>query len=397
MELAEITGAPIYAPSTARASFPHRALSDGDEFTVESLRFKLLETPGHTPDCSIYVVTDMERGNEPVLAFTGDTLLVGDVGRPDLFPDREEELAEKLFYSLKRIMELPDHVEVYPAHGMGSLCGRALSAKLWTTIGTERLYNYALQHTDINAFKKDLLTGMPEAPDHFSRCTEINRSGPELIKDLPLSGPLPAGEVERLVNEGKPVLDIRPYHSFAAGHIPGAYSISQYSNLPTFAGWVIPPEDDLILVLEHESDFERVKAVLRNVGLDRIAGYLEEGAEEWINRGLPLGTVETVSVIRLREWMREDPSLAVIDTRAQSEWDEGHIEGTVLVPAPDLRESYTRFDPKGPVVVFCSVGNRSMTGASILKQKGFKRVINAIGGTTAWRAAGYPLKSGADS
>ncbi len=184
IELAEKTGATIYAPRAANCTFEHRALEDGEEFTVEDLRFTLLETPGHTPDCAIYLVADLERGSEPVLAFTGDTLLVGDVGRPDLFPSREEELAEKLFHSLQRLKDLPDHLEVYPAHGMGSLCGQDLSAKLWSTLGIEKRYNYALQHADLPTFKEDLLTDIPTAPDHFARCSEINRQGPVLLQAL---------------------------------------------------------------------------------------------------------------------------------------------------------------------------------------------------------------------
>jgi len=396
MELAERTGAQIYAPRTANCSFPHRALADGEEFTIENLRFKLLETPGHTPDCAVYIVTDWERGDEPVLAFTGDTLLVGDVGRPDLFPSREEELAEKLFYSLKRLKELPDHVEVYPVHGMGSLCGRALSAKLWSTIGTERRYNYALQHTELETFKKDLLTGMPPAPDHFARCTEINRQGPALIKDLKAHRPFSPEEVEKEIEEGKTILDTRPYLSFAAAHIPGAYSISHHGNLPTFAGWIIPPDDELILVLEHENDFQKVRNALLNVGLDNIAGYLDGALDGWIKRGLPVDHVDTISINRLYDWMQNDLPL-VLDNRAKSEWDKGHIPGTTPAPTPDVRHLYTQWDTNAPIGVLCNTSNRSMTAASLLKQRGFKRVVIALGGTTAWDAAGYPMQSGGDT
>ncbi len=395
MELAEKTGARIYAPEIAGCSFPHKALADGEEFQVENLRFKLLETPGHTPDCAVYIVTDLERGEEPVLAFTGDTLLVGDVGRPDLFPSKEEELAEALYHSLLRLKELPDHVEVYPAHGMGSLCGRALSAKLWSTIGTERRFNYALQHPSLAGFKKDLLTDMPSAPDHFARCSEINRQGPDLIKDLVKTRPLKAGEAAEAVKGGMTVLDTRPYLSFAAAHIPGAYSISQYGNLATFAGWVIPPEEELLLVLEQESQLQKVKSTLYNVGLDRIVGYLEGNQEGWINQGLPVDHVETLPVSRLRRWLEEGSPL-VLDTRAKGEWQKEHIKGTTLAPTPDIRELYKKWDAGTPVVVLCNTSNRSMTAASLLKQRGFKRVINVVGGTTAWSAAGYPMEPGGE-
>ncbi len=395
MELAEKTGAQIYAPGIANGSFQHLALADGEEFSIANLRFKMLETPGHTPDCSVFLVTDLERGDEPVLVFTGDTLLVGDVGRPDLFPNREEELAEKLFNSIKRLKELPDHIEVYPAHGMGSLCGRALSAKLWSTIGIERRYNYALQHTDQESFKTDLLTDMPAAPDHFARCTEINRKGPPLIKNLRAPQPFNAGEVAAAKEEGKVIMDTRPFHSFAAVHIPGSFSISQHGNMATFAGWVIPPEKELILVLEKESDFLRVKQALHNVGLDNIAGYLDGAVEAWLKAGLPVDSIETISASQLREWMYKEP-LLVLDNRAKSEWKKEHIEGTVLAPAPDIRYLYTQWDIDAPVVVLCNTSNRSMTAASLLKQRGFKRVINVMGGTSAWAAAGYPMQPGGE-
>ena len=394
MELAQKTGAPVYAPKVANCTFEHRPLDDEEEFSVENLHFKLLETPGHTPDCAVYVVTDQERGDGPVLAFTGDTLLVGDVGRPDLFPSREEELAEMLFASLKRLKELPDHVEIYPAHGMGSLCGRSLSAKLWSTIGTEKYYNYALQHTDLESFKKDLLTDMPAAPDHFARCSEINRKGPALLSGAPR--PMNPLEVSEAIAQGKTVLDTRPYHSFASAHIPGAYSISHHGNMATFAGWVIPPEDELILVLEQESDLDKVERSLRNVGMDQIVGYLTGSMESWINAGFSVDNIETISVHRLREWMKTDSPL-VLDNRDRGEYNRGHIAGTILAPTPDTRHLYKEWDPGSPVVVLCNTSNRSMTAASILKQRGFRRVINAVGGTTAWAAAEYPMESVGDS
>lgn len=395
MDLADLTGAQIYAPAAAGCTFPHRAISDGEEFDAAGLRFKLLETPGHTPDCAVYLVTDPERGEEPVLAFTGDTLMVGDVGRPDLFPKREEELAEKLFYSLERLKELPDHVEVYPAHGMGSLCGRALSAKLWSTIGMERRHNYALQHSELELFKKDLLTAMPAAPDHFARCSEINRTGPGLVRSLPPTVPFTPLEVSKEIAAGAIVIDVRPYHSFAAAHVPGSYSISRFGNLATFAGWVVPPEGKLILVLDDLNALPAVKNSLRYVGLDNISAYLEGSAESWANAGLPIANVETISVQDLRAWMEKDSPL-VLDNRAAGEWNQGHIKGAAPAPAPDVRRLYKQWDPGQPVVVLCNTSNRSMTAASLLKQRGFRRVINAVGGTSAWSAAGYPMQAGGE-
>ncbi len=396
MELADKTGAKIYAPKIGNCNFPHHALDDEEEFTLENLHFKMFETPGHTPDCTILVVTDLERGDEPVMVFTGDTLLIGDVGRPDLFPNREEELAEKLFESIKRIKELPDHVEVYPAHGMGSLCGRALSAKLWSTIGTEKKLNYALQHEDLEEFKKDLLTDMPDAPDHFARCTEINRDGPVLLKNTMQTKPLKPFEIaEAVEGGGYSIIDVRTYHSFAAAHIPGSYSISKHGNLPTFAGWVIPPEDKLILVLDHQDTLEKLKDAFYMVGLDNLAGFLEGSIESWINSGLLTSNVETLSVHKLHNLM-EKYSVLALDNRSKSEHKETYIRDTINAPTPDIRHRYKEWDPEKPVVVLCNTSNRSMTAASLLKQRNFKRVLNVVGGTTAWYAAGFPLQSGGE-
>ncbi len=396
MELADVTGAKIYAPAIANCTFPHHALKDEEEFAIENLRFKLLETPGHTPDCTVYVVTDLERGKEPVLAFTGDTLMVGDVGRPDLFPNREEELAEKLFDSLKRLKELPDHIEVYPAHGMGSLCGKALSAKLLSTIGMEKRNNYALKHTELDPFKVDLLTDMPAAPDHFARCSEINRTGPELLRNLTQPKAYSAAETSKKIKEGYSIIDFRAYHSFAGAHIPNAYSISKYGNPATFAGWVVPPDDKLILILENEENLEEMKTALYNVGLDNIYGYLKGSVESWINAGLPTDSIGTISVHELKERLKNKEDVLLLDNRAKSEWESGHIEEAVLAPAPDMRQPLNDWNKEEEVIVHCNTSNRSMTAASLLKQKGFKKVTNVLGGTTAWSAAGLPMKTEVD-
>ena len=392
MELADRTGAPIYAPAVANCDFPHVPLSDGDSFRVGQLVFELWETPGHTPEGAVYVVHDGERGTEPVLSFTGDTLLVGDVGRPDLFPEQEFELAGQLFESLQRLKELPDHVEVYPAHGMGSLCGRALSSKRWSTIGMERLYNQAFSTNDREAFIRSLLTDMPAAPDHFARCSAINRAGPDLIQNLTEICSLSPQEVADSISSGSLVLDVRSAQTFAGGHIPGSISISQHGNLATFAGWVIPPDEDLVLILEREEEAQSIAHTLYNVGLDRITGYLQEGFDNWTNAGQRISTLETIGVHDLKQKLESQPP-RVLDTRAKGEWVREHIRGTTLAPAPDLRYLGEDWDPTAPIVVFCNTSNRSMLAASLLKRRGFQRPISTLGGMTAWKSAGYPLVS----
>ena len=391
MDLAAQTGAEIYAPETAGCEFTHMALKDGETFTIENLQFQLLETPGHTPDCAVYLVIDLERGEEPVMLFSGDTLLVGDVGRPDLFPKQEEQLAKQLFESLKKIKKLPDHVEVYPAHGMGSLCGRSLSAKLWSTIGIEKKQNYALKHYDLATFKRDLLYEMPPAPDYFARCTELNRQGPELVDNLTDVKPLDVSEVKAGLSTDNIILDTRPFLSFASAHIPNSYSVSVQGKLATFSGWILPPEKNIMLVVENETDVYSVVEALYSVGLDEVSGYLMGGIGSWINSGEETDRVETVSINEISEYLDSDQAV-VLDNRARSEWKEGRIRGAELAPTPDVRYMHTKWDVEQAVVTFCNTSNRSMTAASILKRNGFKKVKNFLGGTTAWEAAGYKLE-----
>jgi hypothetical protein len=227
MDLAAKTGAKIYAPKSAKCKFEHVPLAEGDSIDNEEMRLDVLETPGHTPEHIVYIVTDKSRGDSPVGVFVGDVLFVGDVGRPDLFPDMANELAGKLFHSLHdKILKLPDYCEVYPAHGAGSLCGRSMGAKWLTTIGYERHYNPALNIIDKAEFIRSLTFDMPPAPDHFSRCSDINRNGPVLVSDLPVIEELkPADFLKKLQNPNYIVLDVRNFAAFAGLHIPGAWHL----------------------------------------------------------------------------------------------------------------------------------------------------------------------------
>ena len=231
-------------------------LSEGDSIRIEDLEIRVLETPGHTPEHITYVVTDHARGPEPAVIFCGDTLFVGDVGRPDLFPGMALELATKLYGSLHdKLMTLPPFCEVYPAHGAGSLCGRAMGAKRTSTVGYEKLYNGAVAIGDRQQFIVSLTTDMPAAPDHFSRCSDINRRGPALVGSLPTPKPLAPSRFQELMRaDDMLVLDVRGYSAFGGQHVPGAYHIDLGGNFATFAGWVLPPDRKILLVVEKGVD-----------------------------------------------------------------------------------------------------------------------------------------------
>ena len=391
MDLARMTGARIYAPRSGRCRFDHVPLGEGDSFCLEHMRFSVLETPGHTPEHISYVLTNTSRGKEPAAVFCGDTLFVGDVGRPDLFPSVADELASRLYDSLfGKLLDLPDFCEVYPAHGAGSLCGRAIAAKRTSTIGYERRYNAALQICDRNKFIKSLMTNMPLAPDHFSRCSEINRRGPAVVADLP---PMDAWEPKTFARKAKAkntlVLDIRSFEAFGGRHIPGSVALDTGGNFSTFAGWVLPPQTDIALVAKDRIQAEEAAVCLRRVGVDRLKGFLDGGIFAWLKAGLPSDSLPQISVRDLRGMVKKRERMTLVDTRSANEFAGGHIEGAINIPAPDLRTKYRGLKKDRPVVLLCGTGHRSSLGASLLRKRGFRDVRNVAGGMTGYMAAGY--------
>ncbi len=391
VELSELTGATIYITKKADAKFAHHALKDGEEFQIDTLLFRMLDTPGHTPECTVFVMSDLSRGKESVMAFTGDTLFVGDAGRPDLFPDKKEELASSLYHSLRRIEQLSDNIEMYPAHGAGSLCGKSLSSKLSSTIGTEKMQNQAMLKHPQEEFVKSFLADMPEAPDHFSRCSQINRMGPATLSSLVKPSGYSPVEFLQLSRDGHVVVDARDQLAFGAAHVPGAYGLSLKGNFATFSGWVLPPDKPILLVLEDLSDLPVVLKALYSVGLDNVAGYLQGGMDAYAKSGLETSRIESISVKEAKSRF-DKGEILLVDTRLKSEWDSGHIEGTLHIPAPDVRKKYQELEGDKPVAFICNSGNRSLLAASLMLNlsKG-KNVINVIGGTTAWLALGYQL------
>jgi len=297
LDLAERTGATVHAPKSGKCAFKHKAVAEGDAFKIEDMQIKVLETPGHTPEHITYVVTDKARGPEPVCIFCGDTLFVGDVGRPDLFPGKAKDLASKLYDSLHtKLLKLPDFCEVYPAHGAGSLCGRAMGAKRATTIGYEKKYNSALQIQDKDKFVESLTTNMPAAPDHFSRCSAINGKGPTLVSELPkLKIMDPKIFQKQASKKNTIVVDIRSYEAFGGQHVPGSYHIDFGGNFATFAGWILPPGKDISLVAESFEQAQEATIWLRRVGQDKTKAYLEGGMFAWAKEGKPMEHVHQLS------------------------------------------------------------------------------------------------------
>ncbi len=391
MDLAAKTGARIYVPKSAKCRFPHVAVSEGDAFDIEDMTFHVLETPGHTPEHISYVVTDYSRGSDPVAVFTGDTLFVGDVGRPDLFPGIAQKLASRLFHSLHdKILKLPPFCEVYTAHGAGSLCGRAMGAKRITTIGYEKKYNKALQIRKEKAFIESLTTNMPAAPDHFSRCSAINRDGPARVSKMPRIAAMDPETFHKAASrKNSIILDIRPYESFGGMHVPGSFHIDFGGNFSTFAGWILPPDRSILLVVESAAQADEAAVLLRRVGLDTIPGFLEGGMFAWAKAGLPVAHVCQVAAPELNKMLRKGAAVTILDVRAPGEYKFFHIEGAVNIPVHDLRMRHGEINKDAPVVVTCASGHRSSLAASLLLQRGFQNVWNLSGGMTGFAAAGF--------
>ncbi len=384
MDLAKETGATIYMPKSAGVTFPAVEVEEGDSFVLETIKFSVLETPGHTPEHVSYVVYDLPRSEQPIGVFTGDTLFVGDVGRPDLFPEIKEELADKLFISLQKLMSLPDYCEVYPAHGAGSLCGKAMGAKYRSTIGYEKRFNSALNIKDKNDFISALTKDMPGVPDHFALCSDFNRQGPTVLDSLPPLEAFSVGEFyEKYLDENVVILDVRSYMAFGGAHIPDSLNISFSGNLPVFAGWVIPYDKDIVLVAENDEDVFGTMMWLHRVGLDRTIGYLKGGIEKWISAGHPVDFIDQLNVSDALEMMNEE-GYTLIDTQDPLAYSAFHIPGAANLPSPDVRERYVELDPEEIYILICNSGNRSNMAASILKTKGFHNLYNVAGGMKSY-------------
>jgi hydroxyacylglutathione hydrolase len=398
-ELAARTGATIHVGAKAGALYPHHAVKEGDEICFGRAVVRFLETPGHTPESLCVLVTDLDRSAEPWAVLTGDTLFIGDVGRPDLSPDHTpQQLAGLLYDSLhNKLLKLPDSVEVYPAHGAGSLCGRNISQERRSTIGQERARNYALKPMRRDEFVSLLTEDLPPRPEYFLRDAEINRGGAAPLKDLP---PLPAlspQEVARHQASGAVVLDTRTAAQFGAGHVPNAIHIALSGQYASWAGIVIGLDQPIVLVAEDPQQVEESRIRLARVGIEKIAGQLEGGVLAWERAGLPLDQVPQISVLDLYQQISEQPeSLQIVDVRKPAEWETGHIQGARLKPLDRLRTMLEDLDPHQPVAVHCKSGYRSSIASSLLQRAGFHQVFNVVGGFDAWQAQKLPFAGPAE-
>ncbi|MGH2543289.1 MAG: rhodanese-like domain-containing protein, partial [Ardenticatenaceae bacterium] len=404
-ELAERTGAALFLSGEGGDEwsyryvhdYEHRLLRDGDIFKIGNIRFRVLHTPGHTPEHICLLLTDTAGANRPMGIFTGDFVFVGSVGRPDLLEiaagieGTAESLARDMFHSLRRFRELPDHLQLWPGHGAGSACGKGLGAVPSSTVGYEKYFNWALQHDDEDAFVWELLAGQPEPPRYFAVMKRVNREGPAVLQGLPALERLPFERLPALLDRKCTVIDTRPAAAFAASHIPGTVNIPYEGSFLTWMGWLAPYDEPFYLIANSSRATEIMQDLLA-IGLEHVGGYFDPGVlEEWTFSGRAFQSYRAVTVEQLAEAIRAE-EVTVLDVRARSEWDEGHIPGARHLMLGYLPDHLDEIPADRAIVVQCRSGARSAIGASLLQARGFDNVMNLAGGLRAWQHASLPVE-----
>jgi glyoxylase-like metal-dependent hydrolase (beta-lactamase superfamily II)/rhodanese-related sulfurtransferase len=392
-ELAARTGANIYIGEKAEAAFPNVALRDGFELKMGNVRVAAMETPGHTPESVCLVITDEEKSTKPWAVLTGDTLFLGDVGRPDLSKAyTSQQLAGMLYDSLHgKLLRLADDVLVYPAHGAGSLCGKNMRAERFSTLGTERLTNYALQIKDRNEFVRQLTTNLPARPEYFLQDAQINRQGAPSLAGLPPLKALAPAELKTMLEHGAFALDVRPSEEFAAAHVPGSVNIALSGQFASWAGIVLGAGSRPVLIANTPEQYSEARLRLARVGIEDPQGFLEGGVQAWKQAGFPVAALQQMSPQELREKLG-DGQINVLDVRRESEWQAGHIAGANWWPLDNFRVSAPEVDPALPVAVHCQSGYRSVIACSLLQRAGLENVFDVSGGFAAWRQSGLPVE-----
>ena len=392
-ELAARTGATIYMGKQAGATFPHIGVHDGFTLPVGKMRIQVLETPGHTPESCCLVVTEEEKSQQPWAVFTGDTLFIGDVGRPDLSKTHTPpQLAALMYDSLhQKLMALPDAVLVYPAHGAGSLCGRNMRAERSSTIGTERLTNYALQIKGRDEFVRQMTSNLPARPDYFLEDAAINRAGAASMADLPQLAPISPAELKTRLEGGALALDVRPAEQFAAAHVPGSINIALSGQFASWAGAVLGLSSHPVLIADTAEQLSEARTRLARVGIEELPGYLDGGVEGWKRAGFESAQIQQITVEELNQ-RRQLHDLQVLDVRRQGEWDAGHLADADWYPLDRFKAALPSLEPGATVAVHCKSGYRSMIACSLLQRAG-DNVVNVIGGFDAWEQAQLPVLS----
>ena len=404
-ELADRTGAKLLLSAEggrdwqyAFATQSHAVLlNDGDSFTVGRVRLDVIHTPGHTPEHLAFLVTDLASSSKPIGLLSGDFVFVGDVGRPDLLERAAkvvgtmEAAAHELFRSIQRFRGLPDYLQLWPGHGAGSACGKALGAMPQSTVGYEKFANWALGSHDEAAFVNEVLAGQPEPPAYFAEMKRINRDGPALLGRMPTPPQVSAMSLQKILsdrNNGN-IIDARSAEAFAGGHVPGTINIPFGKSFSTWAGSLLPYDRDLVVIVASPEAAAAVVRELTLIGLDRITGWVsvESIAHMASEQVRQIDTTKLAAHMALGD-------VVVVDVRSRTEWDHGHLVGALHIPLGQLVERIAEIPDGLPVVVQCQGGARSAIGSSILLSQGRPKVINLDGGYSEWERGGHAVTSG---
>ena len=412
-ELAARTGARLYLSDEGDASWKYAfaresdavLLRGGATFMVGNIKVEAVHTPGHTPEHLSFLITDTAAATEPIAIVTGDFVFVGDVGRPDLLEKAAKvegtmkDAARTLFRSLQRFKQYPDYLQIWPGHGAGSACGKGLSAVPHSTVGYERLFNWAFAVENEAEFVALVLAGQPEPPAYFAEMKRINKEGPRVLGGVRRPERLPQTRLADLLDAGSLVVDTRAAAEFAAGHIPSTINIPLNRSFTTWAGWLIPYDREFYLIVNDQCAHCLDEAVrdLAMIGLDLVAGHFgTEVVAAWAADRNELGTVPQITAKELAERLA-DGDIAVLDVRGQSEWEAGHLPGVPNIPVGYLAQRLDELPRNKPLVLHCESGARSAIAASLLQAKGLTNVINLAGGFSDWQKAGFPVERGAQA
>jgi rhodanese-related sulfurtransferase/glyoxylase-like metal-dependent hydrolase (beta-lactamase superfamily II) len=393
LELRDRAGANIYLGAKAEAEYAFTPVQDDDVLEFGKMRLRILETPGHTPEGISIVVYDLEKDeHHPRAVLTGDTLFIGDVGRPDLLASigvTADELAGMLYDSLhQKLLTLPDDTLIYPAHGAGSMCGKNLSSDTFSPLGVQRRYNYALQPMSKAAFTRLVTADQPEAPAYFIYDAMLNRrERPTLDATLEREHqPLTLERVLRLMHTGAQVIDVREPADFAGAHLAGSLNISLVGSYATWAGTLLDPKKPVVLVAEPGTEQEAAIRLGR-IGFDNVEGYLDGGMQALESRPDLVQRIERITAPTLAERLAEADPPMILDVRTEREWQDKHIEGSVNIALQHLPERLSEVPSDRPVVIHCATGYRSSIAASLLEKHGMSRVADLVGGFAAWEAS----------
>jgi len=392
LELRSRTGADIYFMKGSPVQFDHNVVKEGDSIELGNAKLEFIRTPGHTPYAMSILVTDKSRSKDPWLVLTGDCMFVGDVGRPDLAgAELIDEQVKNLYDSLyNKLGSLPEGLEVFPAHGEGSLCGKGMSAKSSSTIGFEKKNNRLLS-LSWEDFQTEFKQNFPERPKSFSQIISTNLSGPPLLDRCPVVRDLSPVQLKDEIERGATVLDTRDAAAFGGVHIPGSINIGFANQTANWIGMVIDPESELVLIVTDEAAYENMCRQLHRIGYDRIIGFLYGGISSWQEMGFSIGHLWQISAAELKKKLEDHDYTHFFDVRTPAERTSGFIEESKHLPVTELLKAPPDIAKDEEIIVTCGVGYRGNIAASVLQSGGFQHVHSLAGGMKAWKNAGYPV------